>query len=388
MAKIATKKRSSFSSDFSLEDLNYGIHRTKGISITPIKGFANLVAPLFDPSDSVEPFAMEAANLLGQSDQYGLYATQGMEAMRYEFALVRNIKQKYGIEGLNLNRFAMENKFTDAAKNVWKAIIQAFKTIIQAVSNFIKSVTNFIGGVIAKTQTKLLDKLDGGKIRYGKNLVTGLKQKCIQARMNEIDKVEEKVINAIEKDLGELEKASDMSFTTSSGGKKFVEEIAALYGGMGGKMGTTKFTPAQKWVNQKIFGAEKPETGKIAAQLAFDNAGGVEMLSHTSLVCAQNSVKEGKRVIKIAVRAVKNAEAASKLADRRTNAVIKDEKKKVTSDNKGHEYKDSKAQFGQVRYCASYCTGVLLATFSAFLKCRSFAAAAIRAGSGDRKSVV
>lgn len=404
-----TVVRRTSSSDFSLEDLNIGFHAQRpgsNLNFKPIKGFAQLVAPLFDPSDAVEPFAMEAMNLLGQSDQFGLYATQGMESMRYELSLVKAIKTRYGIEGLDINKFAMENKFKDLAKKIGGAIVAGFKKLILAISNFIKSIMNFIGGQIAKTQNGLKEKYDKrgtawngkatikamscGKLRNEEDETTGV---TAYNRLNSLYDQEEKATSAYEVVVGRVFKTMELDKTQirqmnkvtedKSGAKTIIDDFDKHFLKKGGQS-------PQARVNKSIFDSEKPVSQSVDKVLADI---GIDILGKEGLAKAQKGVTNGRKAIAAFTKTIREIEKTEKVAAAAEHKTAVDAAKEK-GEKAPKKAKGNASIMGQVRSSASYMTGMLLATFSAFLRCRGIAASAVRAGlSGksektDRKSVV
>jgi hypothetical protein len=359
--------------EFGLEDLYTGIH-TNRQSIGSIKGISNLLKPIVEKNPDVTSYAMEAMNCLGDSDKFGLYATQAMEQLNTEYAILKKVKDKYGIESLNLNKFGREEfDVKEVAKKVWAAIVAAFRKLIQAVANFLRSVANFFGSAIAKFQVGLVEKYKNAKNLNDKNKVTGLEKPA--EKMEEVFHMITQFIKAEKTTVDNVFKKE-----TDFNDRAEMQHIAAAVPKL--SKGGTLINP-RKTVFTLVFGDENIKTSKdkLAGE-ALKNAGGIEILGKSFLASLQHQVTNGKELIKELNLILKKAEVEAKSVltgasyvnsgkdkDSKTSDYIKEGKKDLSK----------KKSFNFARNVCSYSTGLLLNAFSAGLKLRSFAAAAVRA---------
>jgi hypothetical protein len=389
-----TKQRNSFlDPNFSLEDVNAGLYgrRSGTKSNFNIVNKMGLLAPLADIHNT-DPmnFAMEAARCLGESDVYGAFVTQGLSSINHTYETLINVKQKYGIEGLNVYTFGQEG-IGDLLEKAKNAIIMAFKKIVQALSNFIKSIANFVGSQIAKfqegTHTKYtenlaeINKVGTGKAKKIKAPAKLLKETEIATEFKNLDiwitklsksfettsdRIMKSVVtvNEFNEDTGQL-----YSHQTDTTGEEVAKEIRAANDSDDDfkKVGSTS---AQGKMNENFFGAAKPILTQQEPKAIIEKVG-ISILTKTSLKDVQDLVKGSKELIKAMNVAIK---ASIKVfSDASKEARVSKQKAEAKKQKKNRKL--MKSLTSQRNY-GGYATGMVLSAFSCYLRTRGYVNAA------------
>jgi hypothetical protein len=390
------KTNSFLDPNFSLEDVNAGLygHRSTGRSNYNIVNKMGLLAPLGDIHNT-DPmnFAMEAARCLGESDVYGSFVAQGLSSINHNYQTLIDVKQRYGIEGLNVYAFGQEGvgELLEKAKN---AIIMAFKKIIQALSNFIKSIANFIGSQIAKFQEGTRDKykenlteinkVGTGKAKKIKAPAKLLKETEIATEFSELDRWIGYLSRSFESNSDWIMKAivddeiynedgimiNNMGKRTASGKEisGYITESQARnpdFKKVGG-------TSAQGRMNENFFGAVKPVLTSQEPKAIVEKVG-IEILSKESLRNTQDLVKGSKELIKAMNVAIKaSLKVFSDAAKEAREAKQKAEAKKHAKNRKIMKALNAQRNYG------GYATGMVLAAFSCYLRTRGYVNAAAK----------
>lgn len=400
-------------SSFGLEDLHVGIHK-KVRSEAGSRQLRSLMSgPIADSNNTgVTYFAMEAMNLLGDSDKFGIYAAQGLEQLDHDVRVLQSVKARYGIEKLNPYTFGMEgdkfDKFKDVMKKIWAAIIEAFKRMIQAIANFLRSIANFFGSAIAKAQSKLYleikDKSSDvltsnakfkGSLPNQKPLVALSDiSRAITGALPQLDKFSYSIDAAITKPFTETGNTTYFNTQIKDDATKSITAFKDKHGADGGK----GLSNPRKDVIKLFWGNETGKAAEITVGDFFKKVG-IDLLSETTLLKAKVITKTTQQVLKASQKglnmAIKGQKQMEKLGLSLTRAGAIDEgtgRKAIGTKIK--EQRNSQKAAREIqggltwqRMFCGYATGLILNGFSQFLKARSYAAtAAKKFGKGGKKA--
>ena len=409
---MAKTQNSSVSSllreDFGIEDFVAGDYSKKSGSLAfglEDVAFANqlgLLSSFKDYDATSDTFAMEAYNLLGESQQIGLFASQGMESAANQFAVLADIKNKFGIEGFDPLAYGAEG-FKDTVQKVWHWIVAGVKKLIQSIANFIRSVMNWIGGQLAKTQIKLVEKykdLNSYDDKKGKPIKAMIPVDNLKGKLLDFNKGTGKVISLLEAKLA-THKAVWNSGQNASG---------AFDSRNGSGKASALATKTKEFTDYKIEGITlvKGKPSEIGKFVVFGKAIPTEMapgeilsgnqwktvLSKEFLNSMKDFVSDGKRLIKELQSLLKATEYDQKIASSYANMTISQDKaniEKMTPEQKkkfAEEKKNVSANMKKVRNAvkeltfyqnfSGKMTGVLYAVYANCLKARSYYASALR----------
>ncbi|HQL11949.1 MAG TPA: hypothetical protein PK507_02945 [bacterium] len=251
--------------DFSVEDLMYGA-RPRQASITQadakmllnIKGYESLINDT-SCEDSFN-FSTEAFVQYGEAVTFGSFATEGLNQLQREYKVIANLKEQFGIEGLDVYTYGLEAdketkkvpgagnaKRANLISRIWSAIVAAFQRLITAVGNFIRSVLNGLKGAFMKASIKFYET-------HAKDIPVGIK------KLKEDSKRKWKMFKPTTNVLTIVNGLSSYLPKIDSAAKKFdakAQEVAAL----ADAIGTGKFGDATglKGLVQKLSGYKNPD---------------------------------------------------------------------------------------------------------------------------------
>lgn len=368
--------------DIGVEDLiNGNITRP----VNSLKDFdvlnkLGILSPLKDRHNT-DPtnFALESAILLGESESFGVFATQQLREINDRFALCNTIKKKYALEGFDPFKVGMED-VGDSFKKVGTAIIAAFKKLGAMIMNFIRSVANTVKSGAALAQVKLYEKSKGTTFSGG----VGKELKCLVPTKNPVDILEEikkdisnfvpkvKEISTKIDELINVRDAGNSNLIDKSGGSTFENFVKEHDGTVTEKKG------AKEIVYTKFFGSEKPAIQTMKAGDYIKKCNGIEILSKVSLDKASACTAHSKVILKEVNFSLKQTD--------RILVMLRNSQKESFSDKEGSKH--NKAVVKQIRQAFNasnlkrqYVTkmqSIILIGFSTFLKCRGYMAAAVK----------
>jgi hypothetical protein len=365
--KVINKTRKSYFTELSLEDLQYGIHHNKS-SVGSVRGIESLLSPLTEKT-WVDPafYSAEAFNSYGEACQFGLFATQGLENLNTELALLGRIKSVYhikGLEGIGLK------DVKETLKKVGAAIVAAFKKLIQAAANLFRSIANTIGSIAFKGQEKLFQdfKDNNADYRNGKGEVS------VYPTYNGIE-LAVKLTNNFAVDTNSLYNDLVAKVQKAAKDPNVAKDIDSVKKKIEEKIIVSKFKNIfdnpRKAVFELIFGKEKPEVKKMAAGNVIKIYKPTELLTSDFSNRLKEIVKDGKELIKKMNDGLKAANEAAKEA-------IKESGMSKTAKKNANE---SRKAINGANWARNYCgkmLGMYLNIYSAGIKARSFSAAALR----------
>ncbi|MBR1818291.1 MAG: hypothetical protein IJ772_05510 [Bacilli bacterium] len=351
-----------------------------------------MLASFKDYDTTSDTFSMEAYNLLGESDQIGLFAAQGMENAANQFSVLANIKKEFGVEGFDPLTYGAEG-FTDTVKKAWSWLVAAFKKLIQSVSNFIRGVMNFVGGIVAKTQSGLVDKYKNLKATdpsKGKTVKGMIPLKGLSQKLSSFNQGLGAGINMIQKGIDSL------NATIASGGleqkgaaKAMSSQIASslkLPGTVGKDLDAIKPANVAK---EAVFG-KAVVTELKPTQLLADGEWKT-VLSKDFLNKMKEFVSDGKKLIKMFQNCLKQIEAIQKQVVNVQNAELnakkegatKAQKQSINNQKKGvaNQMKKTRSAISEITHYRNFSgkmTGILYGVYANCLKARSYYASAVR----------
>ena len=396
MAKRHTSVSSLLREDFGIEDFVAGDYSKKSGSLAfglEDVAFANqlgLLSSFKDYDTTSDTFSMEAYNLLGESDQIGVFATQGMEAACNTFAVLAQVKKEYGVEGFDPLAFGAEG-FADTVKKAWSWLVAAFKKLIQSVSNFIRGVMNFVGGIVAKTQCGLVDKYKGLQVKdanKGKAIKAMVPRKGLSQILARFNQGIGTAVNILDKGVTainvKVEKAQ-----SGADYKKLSGEILAAMEGLNAEAKSIDSVKPATAGKELVFG-KAVVAELLPAKLLLDGEWKV-VLSKDFLGKMKEFVSDGKRLIKMFQTSLKQIDAIQKnivnIQKEENNAAkegaSKAQKKNLNNANKkvALQMKKTREAIGEIshyRNISGKLTGILYSVYANCLKARSYYASALR----------
>ena len=391
--------------DFGVEDVAMGIRggrAYKGSSYSMANSLANKVGCFAAFNDlhntDATNFAMEAVRLNGEAQLLSAFAAQGLEEINHDYKMIVAIKQKYGVEGLDPYKFGREG-VKEILQKVGMAIVTTFKKIIQAISNFIRSVLNMIGGAMAKGQSKLFEtygnkysdlitKFDAKAKKVKAAIVTNNGKKMNDAKdgnvanLRKVPGLLEKYFRALHEEGGRLAGGDLWNL------KNHLKELGDAFKDIAPKTDPGATADTAKWlssvspskiVNLAIYGKEKPEINEQTPGAIINN-NGFSILSAQRL----NAEKSAVQISQLNIKAMNfGLSEATKISKIRTA-----EKSADAAATKNAELKDTAKTEAKQRQLLSFynyganaggkLNGVMLHLFAAFLRQRSYTAAAIK----------
>ncbi len=343
----------------SLEDLNRGIHGVRGrAASTSVKGIEHLLTALIDPCNDPAPFAMESARYAGESDRYAQFAETALADTMNNISLLKAVKSKYGIEGLNPYSFGAED-VKDVIKTVGAAVKGAFQKLIQAVANFIRWVMNTIRGALMKGQTKWYaenkKEIETALAKAKTNdtiKVRSMSKKAIEAGKNA--KGFAQSLRGIVQAVGM--KVKDFKKAIASGNQQNYVSVVAdmltkqLITNLGKSLGLSnisendikvsadgKMPDAGKLVNKAVFGEEKTAftTVTLKAWSAENGAGAIAFFDQYLTEGFYTEIKDSQEAAKALINSLKEA---MKEADAVDAAASKGDQKKQAASGKAMRF--------------------------------------------------
>lgn len=415
MAKTNSSVSSLLREDFGIEDFVAGDYSKKsgslafGLEDVALANQLGLLSSFKDYDTTSDTFAMEAYNLLGEANQIGIFATQGMESAMHTFSVLAQVKNEFGIEGFDPLAYGLEG-FKENVDKIWRFMVAGVKKIIQSIANFIRSVMNWIGSQVAKTQVKLVEKyknLSSYDDKKGKPIKAMIPVDNLKGKLLNFNKETGGIITVLEKNISH-HKEIWASGQNASG--------ASDTRGAGYKTDNLSVYP-KELSERKIEGITlvKGKPSEIGKYVVFGKALPVEMspakllsgnqwktvLSKEFLADMKNFVSDGKRLIKEMQTLLKVIDYDQKLAASYANMTITQDKaeiEKMTAEQKkkfAEQKKNVSANTKKVRnavkeltYYQNFSgkmTGVLYAVYGNCLKARSYYASALRAYNAETK---
>jgi hypothetical protein len=420
MVKTINKKSSFLDPEFGYEDLYSGLYSSKKKTVTknPIDyvSKAGLLAPLKDVN-AVDPisFAIEAMHNLGESETFGFYATAGLENIGQNIALIKKVKDAYGIESLDPLKFGVEAfDFKAVFGKIKDAIITAFRKLVQTVSNIVRSAGNFIASAAFKGQETLWQKyrttIDKYVKKNGDNVsvtvmvpvggadaipkyikTVGDSAKSFSAKAAEyttlISNISTNILSAASQDG----KASEMTGRIKKETIKINELMKGLVKNLTNSQNLDdgaeasyiiKLPSSSMVVKQIIFGTDKPIS--LKAGTALSKLGGINVLNPAQKVAVKTLIDSSNSSIKGMNTAIKDVINVSKNVEKTissTTAAIGKGAGKVGA-KQASSIADARKLYqsvGIVRQYHGWFAGVIISAYSCYIKHRSYVAQTVRA---------
>lgn len=391
--------------DFSVEDLMFGNFHTTGIENFDVVNKLGCLSSLKD-IDNRDPvyFSMEAMNLLGEAEKYGVFAMGELQKMNDRFAICNEISKRYSVEGFSPLMFGAEG-FVDTMKKIGSSIVNGFKKLAATLMNFIRSVGNAIGSAIALTQVKLYEKNKGKKFAAGKGgeikallhaepfiEIFGDVNQFVELMNQGLTMVSTALASLISKNTKTKNTPFDgdkfKQIFSSAGFDKAFQKIKNYIVDSKNPYGITKFD-AKKAVYKMIYNKDeivKPvsmNSGDYLTKIP-DNIG---ILSRQSLEAAKLLTKSAQNGVKTINRVIKEASQTLKFMEQSVGnkhlAGSKDKAKEAAGSVKSsREFMNSLNLEYRI---TTKMTSFILMTFAHFLRCRGYCAAALKAYEKGKK---
>lgn len=392
---MAKKTVSSFlSADFGVEDLISGrFSSSPNMKDYDVLNKLGILAPLKDRNNT-DPtsFALESASLLAESESFGVFASQQLNELNNRFALCNRIKRTYGIEGFDPLAIGMEG-IGETFKKIGSAIVAAFKKLGAMIMNFVRSVGNALGSAVALTQVKLYENNKTSKFSDDKG-------KTIKAiphvkSFKEVFKNLEEGIRSASSDFAEYDKmVADLVNSGLTGkssrdpfdGKKCKHKLStalakAFKKDMEAGEDFFQKLDVKKAVKTEIFGKSDVSPSEYKCGEYINKcADKVELLSRQVLEQAKVSVKSSQIILKQINFSLKQIDSLMKMSQKfegnKAIAGSKENAKSNTSVMK--QIREAFNTSNVKRFAVTKMQTKILMTFSYFLKCRGYMAAAVK----------
>jgi hypothetical protein len=372
-------------STISLESL-YGNQRTLGGNTSKAAAVAfakvGLMPTLFESCEDATVYAVEAANMFNEGVAFSRLANYSLEGIANDANTIKRVNAKAARLGLESAIYSTED-FKKAVKTGFRKVILTIKAAIQrfimAVGNLIKSIANWVGGQLAKLQVKKYQEYLKSKIDPN---ITGVDVINIPSQI--IDKKDQTkairlIVELVNRLMPKLNAAQAKAIAEKvEAGAEKAAATAVFVGSL-----NIDFGVASAYVNKQLKAGKAPSGQAVANILAYGSAKLTNKSVKISAIPPAFLAILSSEALQIANYEIKVARQSSAALAKTMSWT--DQLEKVASST-GKLNKKKVAELMFFRNAHQFTTGVLLSSYSLFLKQRSIAYRIVKARLSAKKA--